>query len=147
MVYSELPMGAHDPRNSWANWYCPILTTLLLWILEHSESWLLAKMSCPEPSPQCDTTWRCITQPTPPSSLQHWTYLEKNKTFAPLNIISECLSWTAWPAVPESRTLAVPFLQPHLVLFSTLPVLMGEIPAHPLSKSVFMMRSVQRECR
>ena len=86
-------MGADDPRNSWANQYCPVLTSLLLWMSEHSESWLLAQMSRPEPSPRCDTTWLWYqTQPTLPSSLHDWTYLEKKKTLAPLNTIFELLA-------------------------------------------------------
>lgn len=92
---------------------------------------------------------------TPPDSVLHSLHLPEAYDIEPYgrrkHLLNgpqplNCLPWSAWSPVPESTTSADPFLQPHLLLFSFLTVLVGEMLAHPLSKSVSMMGSVQREC-
>lgn len=78
-------MGADDPRNSNPHQSLP-LNVGTLWVLTLSPDgppW--AK------SPVWYHLTLGITQPTLPSSLHNWTYLEKKKTFAPLNTIFELL--------------------------------------------------------
>lgn len=77
-----------------------------------------------------------------PTTVNHW----KKKTFAPLNTVFELLALIAWTSCARVKNFGSLIFQPPLILFSTLPVLMGEIPARPLPSLFFMMRSVQEEC-
>lgn len=140
-----------------------------LWVLMTQETHRqidIAQIS-PVSSFQCWNTlsldssprWAALSQVpsvTPPDSVYYTAYTSLKPTTVNLpgkkeNICSTKHSlWTACLGLPDQRARVKNFgsliFQPHLILFSTLPVLMGEIPARPLSKSVFMMRSVQREC-
>lgn len=116
----------------------------LLFQCWNTQSWLFAKMSRPEPSPQCDTTDSVYYTVYTSSSLQTVNLPGKKENICSTKTQSlNCLPGFVWPAVPESRTLAASFFQPHLILFSTLPVLMGEIPAR-LFPSLFLWWEVYR---
>lgn len=111
-------------------------------------AWLFAEMSHHQLSPQDGThtacLWVLITQPTPPSHLRLDLPGKRNICWIVHDLWP--VAGHDWPPGPESKTPAAPLLRPHLILFSSLFILVGQVPAHPLSEPVSMMRRVRRAC-